>query len=266
MCTIPTIVDSHCHLDYIERDTGNLDVCVANAHKNGVRYMQTISTLMSTFPIVLAIANRYDGVFCSVGVHPCHAHEESVVDLDTLIQATKYDKVIGIGESGLDFFYTAEHATVQEESFRIHIEAARQTGLPLIVHTRGADTDTIRILQQEYIHNGVFTGLIHCFSVGEAVAKSALEMGFYISVSGILTFPKGNILRDIVKNHIPIDKILVETDSPYLSPVPHRGKKCEPAFTMHTAERLGQVMGVSYADIARHTTNNFFTLFKKAVK
>lgn len=265
MCSLPIIVDSHCHLDYIARNGKDLNTVITNAHSNGVRYMQSISILMSTFPSVLNIANTYDGVFCSVGVHPCHVHEEPVVSLDTLIDASKHKKVIGIGESGLDYFYTKDHATVQEQSFRVHIAAARQTGLPLIVHTRGADSQTVHILQDEY-KKGEFSALIHCFSVGEEVAKAALDMGFYISVSGILTFPKGQNVREIVKNHVPLHKILVETDSPYLSPVPQRGKQCEPAFTMHTAECLAQVMGVSYAHIAKHTTNNFFTLFQKAVK
>ncbi len=266
MCSLPIIVDSHCHLDYIERDNGDLQTTLANAHNNGVRYMQTISTLMSTFSKVLQIANCYEGVFCSVGVHPCHVHEEPLVDIDTLIASTHADKVIGIGESGLDFFYTNTHADIQEQSFRLHIQASRQTGLPLIVHTRAADEDTIRILQDEYVNNGAFSALIHCFSVGKSVAKSALDMGFYISVSGILTFPKGEPVREIVKNYVPIDRLLVETDSPYLAPVPHRGKQCEPAFTVHTAERLAEVLRISYVDIAEQTTNNFFTLFKKAVR
>lgn len=262
---LPTLVDSHCHLDYVLRDGKDLVQTLTNAHKNGVRYMQTISVTMQDFPKTLAVAQRFQGVFASVGVHPCYVQTEPLVVLDTLIQHAENPEVIAIGESGLDSYYTQDHAQIQEHSFRTHICAARETGLPLIVHTRSADSDTVRILRDEY-NKGTFTAVIHCFSASRDLAVQCLDMGFYISVSGIITFPKGETIRNIVAEVVPMDRILVETDSPYLAPIPYRGKRCEPAYTLYTAQRLADVMGVSYDTIAHHTTHNFFTLFKKAVQ
>ena len=258
------LVDSHCHLDYLDRTNGLLGDAIARATANDVSYMQTISVTMEEFPNVLAIANSHDNIFCSVGVHPCHVVVENLVSYDALIAQTKYDKVIGIGESGIDLFHDKCPLSVQEQSFRTHISVARDTGLPLIVHTRNADDDTMRIMRDEY-EKGAYPALIHCFTAGRALAEMAIELGFYLSLSGIITFPKGAVICDIIKD-MPMDRLLVETDSPYLAPIPYRGKPNEPSYVMHTAEKLAIVMGKSYIETANTTTDNFFTLFKKAVR
>ncbi|MGB1360493.1 MAG: TatD family hydrolase [Alphaproteobacteria bacterium] len=259
----PILVDSHCHLDYLDRK-GDLQDAIKSAPDYDVHYMQTISTSMTTFPKVLEIANNHKNIFASTGVHPCHVTDHPLVSYDELLEATKHDKVIGLGESGIDLFHDKTTLELQEQSFRIHIEVARDTGIPVIVHTRNADEDTIRILKDEY-EKGAFPALIHCFSAGHELAEQSIAMGFYISLSGIITFPKGAEVCDIVKD-LPIDRLLVETDSPYLAPIPYRGKPNQPAYTKHTAEKLAEVMGVNYLTIANQTTENFFTLFKKAVR
>lgn len=257
----PPLIDSHCHLDF--PDFGEeLDEVVARAGRAGISHMVTISTHLSRFEGVRAVAERFPNVFCTVGIHPHEAGTEKEVSADELVELTNHPKVVGIGETGLDFYYEHSPRDVQERQFRTHIEAARLTGLPLIVHTRDADIDTIRILEEEH-GKGAFPGLIHCFSASRELAERMVGIGLYISFSGIVTFKKADELRDVAKI-LPEDRILVETDSPYLAPVPRRGKRNEPAFTAFTAAKIAEVRGVSAAEIARTTTANFKRLFAKA--
>lgn len=257
----PPLIDSHCHLDF--PDFGEeLDDVVARAGRAGVSHMVTISTHLSRFPQVLAVAERFPNVFCTVGIHPHEAGTEAEVTAEELVRLAEHPKVVGIGETGLDFYYEHSPRDVQERQFRTHIAAARTTGLPLIVHTRDADTDTIRIMEDEAA-KGAFPGVIHCFSSGRALAERMLALGLYISFSGIVTFKKADDLREVAAM-VPEDRILVETDSPYLAPVPKRGKRNEPAFTAFTAAKIAEVRGISAADIATATTRNFKRLFAKA--
>lgn len=255
------LIDSHCHLDF--PDFGEeLDDVVARAGRAGITHMVTISTHLSRFERVKAVAERFPNVFCSVGIHPHEAGTEAEVSVDELVRLAEHPKVVGIGETGLDFYYEHSPRDVQERQFRTHIEAARRTGLPLIVHTRDADTDTIRIMEEEH-EKGAFPGLIHCFSASRELAARMVALGLYISFSGIVTFKKADELREVAKV-LPEDRILVETDSPYLAPVPRRGKRNEPAFTAFTAACIADLRGVSAAEIARTTTANFKRLFTKA--
>ena len=255
------LIDSHCHLDFPELSNDETGVLV-RAKTAGVAGMLTIGTRLDQFDRVRAIAERHANIWCSVGVHPHEAKEEGQRAPDRLIEATRHPKVVGIGETGLDFYYEHSPRDEQAESFRTHIAAARETGLPLIVHTRDADTETGDILEQEYA-KGAFTGLIHCFSSGPEVAKRALALGMYISISGIVTFKAAESLRTIVRE-LPLDRLLVETDAPYLAPVPRRGKTNEPAFVAHTAAKVAELKGVSVAELEAVTTENFFRLFAKA--
>jgi TatD DNase family protein len=255
------LIDSHCHLDFPEL-SGDETGVLARARLGGVAGMLTIGTRLDQFDKVRAIAERHPNVWCSVGVHPHEAEEEGQKTPDRLVEATRHPKVVGIGETGLDFFYEHSPRAQQAESFRAHIAAARQTGLPLIVHTRDADTETGDILEDEFA-KGAFTGLIHCFSSGPEVARRALALGLYISISGIVTFKAAESLRAIVRD-LPLDRLLVETDSPYLAPVPKRGKTNEPAFVAHTAAKVAELKGVSIAELEAATTANFFSLFAKA--
>ena len=255
------LVDSHCHLnfpDFVE----DLDAVVERAQAQGVGVMQTICTKMHEFDGILAIAEFYPHIYCSVGVHPHEVAKEPMVTVEQLLSKTQHHKVIGIGETGLDFYYEHSPRKEQEESFRRHIEVCRETKLPLIVHTRDADDDTIRIMQDE-MKKGEYPGLIHCFSSGQRMADAALEMGFYISVSGIATFKKAQELRDVLKT-VPLERMLVETDSPYLAPMPHRGKRNEPSYVVNTNKVLAELKEVEEAECAEVTTNNFFELFSKA--
>ena len=254
------LVDSHCHLDYLARD-GDLDAVVERAGEAGVGTLLTISTKLSEFEGVRAIAERFDPVYCTVGVHPHEAEGEGPDDPGELIALSAHPKVVGIGETGLDFYYEHSPRAAQEASFRHHIAAARATGLPLVVHTRSADEDTVRILADE-MADGPVAGLIHCFSTSRALAEAALALGFYISLAGIVTFKKAEALREIVKE-VPLDRLLVETDAPYLAPVPFRGKRNEPAYVAHTAARLAEIKGVSQEILAATTSENFFSLFTK---
>lgn len=258
----PFLVDSHCHLDFPEF-ASELPAVVARAKENGVGVMQTICTHITKFPQVLAVAEAFPNVYASVGIHPHNVEDEPKVTAEDIIKLTHSPKVIGIGETGLDYYYEHSPRQLQQTSFRAHIEASRDTGLPLIVHTRDADEDTIQILHEEHSKKGPFPGLIHCFSSSRQVAEKSIEIGFYISLSGILTFKKAEELRSIVKD-LPLSQLIVETDSPYLAPLPHRGKRNEPAFTRHTAECLAALKGISYDEVARATTENFFRLFTKA--
>jgi TatD DNase family protein len=253
------LVDSHCHLDFLAKD-GDLDQIVARARAAGVTRMVTICTKLSEFDRVKAIAARYDDVSCSVGVHPHEAEEEGQGAPDRLIELAADPLVVGIGETGLDFYYEHSPRAAQEASFRAHAQAARATGLPLIVHSRDADQETVR-LREEYAE-GAFTGVIHCFTAGHALAEAALELGFYISLAGVVTFKKAEALRETAAA-VPLERLLVETDAPYLAPVPKRGKRNEPAFVVHTAERLAEIKGVAPEDLARITTENFHRLFRK---
>lgn len=255
------LVDSHCHLDFPEF-AEDLDGVLARAADAGVGVMQTICTRLGKFPGVLAMARAHDNLYCSVGVHPHNVSSEPAATAEILIDHARADEVIGIGESGLDYFYDHAPRELQRESFRTHAAAARETGLPLIVHTRDADRDTIEILTEE-IRAGAFKGLIHCFSTSRELAEKTLELGFYISVAGIVTFNKAEALREILAG-VPLERLLVETDAPYLAPAPRRGKRNEPAFVAHTAASLAEIKGVTPEALAQVTTDNFFTLFDKA--
>ncbi|MCG8355178.1 MAG: TatD family hydrolase [Kiloniellales bacterium] len=254
------LVDSHCHLDYLAKD-GDLEAIVERARAAGVARMLTISTKLSEFDGVRAIAERYDDVFCSVGVHPHEAAEEGQASPDRLVALAAHPKVVGIGETGLDYYYEHSPRAAQQESFRAHIRAARETGLPLIVHSRDADEDTVSLLREAHAE-APFTGVIHCFTAGPALAEAALELGLYISIAGVVTFKKADALRETV-SRVPLERLLVETDAPYLAPVPMRGKRNEPAFVAHTAERLAALKGVSPEALAQATSENFGRLFDK---
>lgn len=254
------LIDSHCHLDYPDY-AGELDAVIARARAAGVARMLTISTTLAGFPAVRAVAERYAEVYCTVGVHPHEAAGETPIDTARLVALTHHPKVVGIGETGLDFHYEHSPRAVQTQVFRAHIAAARESGLPLVVHTRDADAETGDILAEE-VGKGGLTGLLHCFSSGAAFAARAIDLGFYISFSGILTFKKADDLRAIAAS-LPEDRLLVETDAPYLAPVPHRGKRNEPAFVARTAEELARVRGISSDEVAATTGKNFMRLFKK---
>lgn len=255
------LVDSHCHLDFDDLNS-DLDDVLTRAEEAGIGQMVTISTKMSTFERVRAIAETHDNIYCTVGVHPHEADTEGDVSTERLIELSQHERVIGIGETGLDYYY--EHAPRQEQkaSFRRHIDAARQTGLPLIVHTRDADDDMAEILSDE-MEKGAFPGLLHCFSSGSPLATTALDLGLYVSFSGILTFKTAEEVREAARL-TPLDRLLVETDAPFLAPVPNRGKSNEPSFVSHTAAKLAEVKGVTPDEIADITTDNFYRLFTKA--
>lgn len=254
------MIDSHCHLDFVDFQS-DLDDIVRRAKTASVEGMLTISTRLDGFPNVLAIAERYPMIWCSVGIHP-HETEKEEADAQKLIDLARHPKVVGIGETGLDYYYDHSDRDAQKRAFRAHILAAQETGLPLIVHTREADENTAAMLQAAMAERP-FSGLLHCFTSSQRLAEQAIEMGLSISFSGILTFKKTDALRETAKN-VPLDRLLIETDAPYLAPVPHRGKRNEPAFTAHTAALLAQIKGLTLADIAEATTNNFFRLFAKA--
>lgn len=255
------LVDSHCHLDFPEL-AGEIDGVMARAERAGVGVMLTIGTHLTRFEQVLRVAERFPNVYCTVGIHPHEAGHEPCVDAKELAALAEHPKVVGFGETGLDYFYDHSPRDRQRTSFRTHIAAARQTGLPVVVHTRDADEDTMRILAEE-MAKGSFKGLLHCFSSGSQLADFAIENGFLISISGIVTFKKSEALRRIVET-VPLDRLLVETDAPYLAPVPKRGQRNEPAFVAFTAEAVAAVKGVTAARLAEQTTANFFRLFQKA--
>tara|TARA_R110000764_G_scaffold140400_2_gene228512 strand:+ start:19487 stop:20293 length:807 start_codon:yes stop_codon:yes gene_type:complete len=261
MQTPPQITDSHCHLDFPDFD-GQRDQIIADAAAAGVTRMVTICTKLKNEPQVRAIAEAYAPVFYAAGTHPMSAASEPLVSVDDLIALAQHPKFVGIGETGLDYHYTADSAEVQQQSLRIHIAAARQTGLPLIIHARAADDDMARILTEEHA-NGAFSCVMHCFSSSPELARAALDLGFYLSMSGIAAFPKSQEIRDIFAA-APVDRVLVETDAPYLAPPPHRGKRNEPAYTAHTARVGAEVFGMDYADFAAQTQSNFDRLFTKA--
>lgn len=259
--TQATIVDSHCHLDFPDFDAERPAV-IQRALDAGVARMVTICTKLRLEPQVRAIAEAHAPVFYAAGTHPMSAAVEPLATFDELVTLAKHPKFVGIGETGLDYHYTVESADIQKKSLRVHIEAARETKLPLIIHARAADDDMARILAEEYA-NGAYSCVMHCFSSSAELATAALDLGFYLSMSGIAAFPKSQELRDIFAA-APIDRILVETDSPYLAPPPHRGKRNEPAYTAHTAQVGADIHGLSYAAFAAQTTANFDRLFWKA--
>ena len=257
----PSLVDSHCHLDFPDFE-GELPDILARARAAGVTRMVTICTRLRLEPNVRALAEAHDGVFYAAGTHPMSAAEEPLATVDQLVALARHPKFVGIGESGLDYHYTAETKAVQQQSLRIHIAAARITGLPLIIHARAADEDMARILSEEY-RNGPYPCVMHCFSSSAELARAALDLGFYLSMSGIAAFPKSEDLRAIFKA-APLDRILLETDSPYLAPPPHRGRRNEPAYTAHTAAVGAALYGLTLEDFAAQTSANFDRLFTKA--
>lgn len=259
----PQITDSHCHLDFPDFE-GQIDTIISNAADSGVTRMVTICTRLKNEPSVRAIAEAHDPVFYAAGTHPMSVAEEPMASVDQLITLSKHPKFVGVGETGLDYHYTAESADIQQESLRIHIAAARQTGLPLIIHARAADDDMARILSEEYA-NGAYGCVMHCFSSSAELARAALDLGFYLSMSGIAAFPKSQDLRDIFAA-APIDRILIETDAPYLAPPPYRGKRNEPAYSAHTARVGAETFGMDYASFAAKTQENFDRLFSKVAQ
>ena len=254
------LVDSHCHLDFPDF-SADLEGILKNAREAGVGLLLTIGTKLSTFDGVLALADRYDNVYCTVGIHPHEAAHEPPVTAGRLIELARHPKVVGFGESGLDYFYDLSPRAAQIQNFRVHLDAARESGLPIVVHTRDAEDDTAAILTEEYA-KGPFKGLLHCFSSQRQLAETALSIGFYISFSGVLTFKRSDELRAIARD-IPADRLLVETDAPFLAPIPKRGRRNEPAFVVHTAKAAAQARGIPMADLAARTTRNFLTLFDK---
>jgi TatD DNase family protein len=254
------LVDSHCHLDFPDF-ASELDAVVERANRAGVGHMVTISTRVRRHGEVLAIAERFPNVTCSVGTHPHHAHEELDITTADLVARARHPKVVAIGEAGLDYHYDFSPRDAQAQGFRAHIAAARETGLPLVIHSRQADDDTARILEEE-TGKGAFTAVLHCFTGGPELARRALALGHFISFTGIVTFRNSGALRNIAKS-VPADRFLVETDSPYLAPLPYRGKRNEPAYVAEVAKVLAEVRGVAPEEIARQTTENFFKLFAK---
>ena len=255
------LVDSHCHLDFPKLAEDREGV-FARADEAGVKVMQTIGTKLSSFTGVLAIAEQYPNVWCSVGVHPHSADQEGPDSPDALLKHADHPRVVGIGEAGLDYFHNNSTPENQAAGFRVHIEAARTSGLPLIVHTRDADEDTLAIMKDE-LNKGRYEAVIHCYSSSPELGYEAIELGFYLGIGGILTFKRSEELRETLKK-IPMDRILLETDSPYLAPEPYRGKKNEPAYVAFVAAKLAEVKQVSVGEIETATTDNFFRLFSKA--
>ncbi|WP_299133095.1 TatD family hydrolase [uncultured Amaricoccus sp.] len=256
-----TLVDSHCHLDFPDF-SGEIPALVGRAAAAGVGRMVTICTRLALEPGVRAIAEAHEPVFYAAGTHPMYAHEEPLATVEALTALAAHPKFVGIGETGLDYHYTAESAAIQAESLRIHIEAARRTGLPLIIHARDADADMARILREEH-GAGAFSCVMHCFTSSAELAETALGLGFYLSISGIATFRTAGALRDIFAA-APRDRLLVETDSPYLAPLPHRGRRNEPAFVADTARAMAATLGLEPDEFAVLTSGNFDRLFSKA--
>ena len=255
------LVDSHCHLDFPDF-APELEAVLARARNAGVGHFLTIGTRLTRFPGVRAVAEMADDIHCTVGVHPHDAAVEPVLSPDVLLAESLHEKVVGFGETGLDYHYNHSPREAQIANFRVHIAAARTANLPVIVHTRDAEDDTIAILTEEYAI-GPFSGLIHCFTGSARLAGAALDLGLYISVSGIATFKNSELLRATLKE-VPLDRLLVETDAPYLAPQPARGKRNEPAFIFHTAAALAELKGIAADELAKTTTDNFFRLFAKA--
>lgn len=259
--TPPQLVDSHCHLDFPDFE-GQQAELVARARAAGVTRMVTICTRLRLEPQVRAIAEAHDGVFYAAGTHPMQAAEEPLATVEELVALSGHPRFVGIGETGLDYHYTADSAAIQAESLEIHIEAARRTGLPLIIHSRDADDDMAAILTREHA-SGPFSAVMHCYTSGPQLARTALDLGFYLSMSGIAAFPRSTEIREIFAA-APRDRVLVETDAPFLAPPPHRGKRNEPAYVAHTARVGAELYGMTLAEFAALTSANFDRLFPKA--
>ena len=257
------LVDSHCHLNFPDFKD-DLASIISRAKEAGVGVMQTICTEMAEFEEVYTIAEENDGIFCSVGVHPNDSGKQEIARAEELIEKTSRAKVIGIGETGLDYHYEYSDRGLQKHSFLEHIKAGRETGLPLIIHTRDAEEDTISILKEE-ISKGYFKFLIHCFTSTKQLADISVELGGYISVSGIITFKNAGAIRDALAD-VPLERILIETDSPFLAPIPHRGKRNEPSYVVQVNKALANIKNISEEECAKITTENFFRLFDKAKK
>jgi TatD DNase family protein len=254
------LIDSHCHLDFPDLSTER-DAVLTRARAAGVGLMVTISTRVRRFGELLEIVEAHDTVFCSVGTHPQHADEEKDVTLDEIISLARHPKVVAIGEAGLDYHYDNSPRDLQERGFRTHIAAARELSLPLVIHAREADHDVAHILEEETT-KGAFPFVLHCFTGGPELARRGLALGGYVSFSGVVTFKNSGALRHIASD-VPLDRLLVETDAPYLAPEPLRGRTNEPANVVHTAAKLAEVRGLGAEEIARATTENFFRLFTK---
>lgn len=259
------LVDSHCHLNYPEFQE-DFAAMIERAKTLGVQTFLTISTKLLEAPAVIQIAESTPEIFCTIGVHPHEVEKEGIPSVDALLALATHPKVVGIGETGLDYYYDHSPKDQQQESFRNHVRVAKKTGLPLIIHSREAEEDILKILKEETIQEMERPGVIHCFTGTKEFALTCMDMGFYISCSGILTFPKATDLQEIIQNHIPLERLLVETDAPYLAPVPHRGKRNEPSFVVHTAEKVSALKGISLKEVEERTTENFFTLFSKIKK
>ncbi len=256
------IVDSHCHLNY-EGIIEQQDAVIERARAAGIGCMLSINTKLRQYGEIIDIVDKYDDIFGTVGIHPHEAENEPDVAVQALLERAQHPKIVGIGETGLDYFYDNAPRDMQAVNFRSHIRASRELGLPVIVHTRDADDDCINMLSEE-MKKGFFPGVIHCFTASQRLADACLEMGLYISISGIVTFKSARELQASAKS-IPLNRLLIETDSPFLAPVPHRGKKCEPAFVANTAEFLAELRGESVEELGEATTQNFFDLFSKIV-
>ena len=256
------LVDSHCHLEFPDF-AAEQQAVIARARAAGIGHFLTISTRVHRFDEIREIAEAHDDISCSLGTHPHSAEEEADITTARLVELGKHPKVVGIGETGLDYYYDNSPRELQQEAFRRHVRAALELKMPLIVHTRDAEEDTMRILREEGQGTGL-TGVLHCFSSSPQLAEDAIEFGFHISFSGIVTFKKSVELRDTARK-VPLDRMLVETDAPFLAPVPKRGQRNEPAFVVHTASVLADLHGLSHAALAERTTANFFGLFDRAV-
>jgi TatD DNase family protein len=253
-------IDSHCHLDFpeLQADAGNI---LNLMRDNAVTHALTISTTLKTFPAVRAVAEANPHIWCSAGVHPDEQVDDHEPTVDELLNMAAHPKVVAIGETGLDYYRLQEPLDWQRERFRIHIRAARACDKPLVIHTRNSHADTLRLMREENAAEA--GGVMHCFTETQAVADAAMEMGFYISFSGIVTFKSAKELKEVART-VPLDRMLIETDSPYLAPMPHRGKMNQPGYVKYVAEHIAELRGVSVAEIAEATTRNFFTLFKSA--
>ena len=254
------LVDSHCHLDFPELNA-DLAGVLSRMHDNGVTHALTISTTLETFPAVRAVAHAHANVWCSAGVHPDERRDGREATLDELVAMARDPRVVAVGETGLDYYRVEGDAEWQRERFRTHIRAARELGKPLVIHTRAAADDTLRVMREESAAE--VGGVMHCFTEAWEVAEGAMELGFHISFSGIVTFKNAKDLKEVARR-VPLERMLVETDSPYLAPVPHRGKPNQPAFVRHVAEEIAALRGIAFEDVARATTDNFFDLFRHA--
>lgn len=257
------LIDSHCHLDFPDFDEDR-DAVVESALASGIERIVTICTRVRQFERICTIAETYDSVYCSVGTHPHNAHEELDITAEALCRYAEHPKVVAIGEAGLDYYYDNSPREAQIQGLKTHIEAARLSGLPLVIHARAADEDMIAILESE-TDKGSFPAVLHCFSSGLELAKRAIKLGHFVSFSGILTFKKSVELREIAMQ-LPLDRLLVETDAPYLAPMPHRGKRNEPVFVHHTARQLAETLDLSQEALIVSMRDNFYRLFSKVPK